>query len=127
MSFLIGANTVIDGSRRLVNVGELVNNIGNTGTAATIDLNNGTFVTGTLTGNCVFTFSNPGNGASSFSLLLTNDGTAGRTITWPASVRFPAGTVPIRTTTANRRDIYTFITFDGGTIWYGNLAQYNYA
>jgi hypothetical protein len=35
--------------------------------------------------------------------------------------------VPSRTTTANRRDMYTFITFDGGTIWYGNLAQYNYA
>jgi len=127
MSFLIGTSTVIDGSRRLVNVGELVNAIGNTGTATTIDLNNGTFVTATLTGNCTFTFSNPGNGASSFSLLLTNDGTAGRTITWPASVRFPSGTVPSRTTTANRRDMYTFITFDGGTIWYGNLAQYNYA
>lgn len=127
MSFLIGANTVIDGSRRLVNVGELVNAIGNTGVTLTINLDNGTFVTATLNANCTFTFSNPGNGASSFSLLLTNDGTAGRTITWPASVRFPAGTVPSRTTTANRRDMYTFITFDGGTIWYGNLAQYNYA
>jgi len=126
MSFLIGSDTVIDSSRRLVNVGETVNALGNTGTAITINLNSGTFVTATLTGNCAFTFSNPVSGASSFTLLLINDATPGRTITWPASVRWPAGTIPTRTTTADRVDVYTFFTVDSGTVWYGNLAQYNY-
>jgi len=127
MSFLIGSNTIIDSSRRFVNVGETVNAVGNTGTAATIDLNAGTFATATLTGNCVFTFSNPVSGASSFTLLLINDATAGRTITWPPAVRWPGGTIPTRTTTANRADVYTFFTVNSGTVWYGNLAQYNYA
>jgi hypothetical protein len=127
MSFLIGTNTVIDGSRRLGNVGETLNALGNTGTAITINLNNGTFVTATLTGNCTFTFSNPTTGASSFTLFLLNDGTAGRSIVWPASVKWPNGVVPVRTTTANRADVYSFFTFDSGTNWYGNVSIYNYA
>jgi len=117
--------TTFDGS--LGNVAEKINDIGNTGTSSTIDLNNGNFVTGVLTGNCTFTFSNPTTGASSFTLLLTNDGTAGRSITWPASVKWPGGSVPTRTTDANKTDVYTFFTTNSGTNWYGNLAQYNYS
>jgi hypothetical protein len=126
MAFQIAGTTVLDNSSRLVNVGELVNATGNTGTAKTINLANGNFVTATLTGNCTFTFSNPSSGASSFTLFLTNDGTAGRTITWPASVKWPNGTVPTRTTTANRTDVYTFFTTNGGTNWYGILSIFNY-
>ena len=73
MAFLVGTDPVIDNARALVNVGETVNNLGNTTTSKTINLNNGTFVTATLTGNCTFTFSNPVSGASSFSLILKND------------------------------------------------------
>lgn len=107
---------------------EELNNVGNTSTAATIDLSNGTFVTATLTGNCTFTFSNPsGSNATSFTLVLSNDGTAGRTITWPASVKWPNATVPTRTTTANKTDVYTFFTYDGGTTWWGTLSLYNFS
>ena len=127
MAFLVGANQVIDNARALVNVGETVNNLGNTGTSKTINLNNGTFVTATLTGNCTFTFSNPVPGASSFSLILKNDGTSSRSITWPTSVKWPSAVIPTRSTGANRVDVYTFVSVDGGTIWYGSLAQYNYA
>ena len=60
--------------------------IGNTSTAATVDLSLGTVFTATLTGNCTFTFSNP-NGvattASSFTLILTNDATPSSSIVWP--------------------------------------------
>jgi len=111
----------------LVNVGETVNNLGNTGTSKTINLNNGTFVTATLTGNCTFTFSNPVVGASSFTLVLTNDGINGRSIVWPSSVRWPSSVIPNRTSTANKIDVYTFFTVNGGSVWYGSLAQYNYA
>lgn len=127
MAFQIAGTTIIDNSSRLVNVGELVNVIGNTGTAATINLENGNFVTATLTGNCTFTFSNPASGAASFNLFLTNDATAGRSITWPASVKWPNNTIPIRTTTANRTDVFTFFTTNGGTNWYGSISIYNYA
>jgi hypothetical protein len=126
MAFQISGTTILDNSSRLINVGELVNVIGNTGTAATINLANGNFVTATLTGNCTFTFSNPSAGAASFALFLSNDGTAGRSITWPVSVKWPNNNIPIRTVTANRTDVYTFFTTNGGTDWYGTLSIYNY-
>ena len=126
MAFQIAGTTIIDNSSRVVNIGELLNAVGNTSTAATINLSNGNFVTATLTGNCTFTFSNPSLGASTFTLFLTNDATAGRTIVWPVSVKWPNNTIPVRTTTANRTDVYTFFTVDGGTNWYGTLSIYNY-
>ena len=112
----------------LRNYGETVNNVGNTGTAATINLANGNFVTATLTGNCTFTFTTGlSSGAVSFTLLLTNDATAGRSIIWPPAVKWPNATVPTRTTTANKTDVYTFFTYDNGTTWWGNLSLYNYS
>ena len=127
MAFQISGTTIIDNSSRVVNIGDLVNAVGNTSTAATINLNNGNFVTATLTGNCTFTFSNPSAGASSFTLFLTNDATAGRSITWPVSVKWPNNTIPIRTTTANSSDVFTFFSIDGGTNWYGSISIFNYA
>lgn len=128
MAIKINNTTVIDDSSRVVNLGELVNALGNTGTAATINLANGNFVTATLTGNpCTFTFSNASAGASSFTLFLTNQAAGATSITWPPSVRWPNATIPVRTTTASRTDVYTFFTLDGGTTWYGSLTLYNYA
>lgn len=103
---------------------ETVNAIGNTGTACTIDLEAGNAVTATLTGNCTFTFANPpaSGRMGSFVLLLTNDGTSGRTTIWPAAVKWAAGSQPSRDTGANARNVFTFITFDGGTVWLGSLA-----
>jgi len=124
---IVNGDTRITGILTISNVSEKINNLGNTGTSATINLNNGNFVTATLNENCTFTFTNPASEASSFTLLLTNDGTSGRTITWPASVVWPGGTIPNRTTAANKTDIYVFFTVNSGTKWYGNLAQYNYA
>jgi hypothetical protein len=115
-------------SGALTNYSETTNVVGNTGTAATINLANGNFVTATLTGNCTFTFTTGiTSGTVSFTLLLTNDATPSRTITWPASVKWPGGTVPTRTTTASRTDAWTFFTTNNGTTWHGNIAQYNYA
>jgi hypothetical protein len=106
---------------------EFVNALGNTGATPNIDLSLSTFVTATLNQNTTFTFSNVPSQAVSFTLFLTNDGTPGRTIVWPASVKWPNAVIPVRTTTASRLDVYTFITVDGGTNWYGNLAIYNYS
>ena len=121
-----GISTNLSGGT-LKNYSETINVVGNTGTASTINLVNGNFVTATLTGNCTFTF-NVGvtTGASLFTLFLTNDATPGRTITWPVSVVWPGGAVPTRTTTANKTDVYSFFTLNNGTAWYGNIAQYNY-
>ena len=103
---------------------ETVNAIGNTGTACTIDLEAGNVVTATLTGNCAFAFANPpGTGRmGNFVLLLANDGTASRTTTWPATVKWPGGLQPNRDTAAGARNVYTFFTCDGGVTWYGVLG-----
>jgi hypothetical protein len=102
--------------------------IGNTSTAATVDLSLGTVFTATLTGNCTFTFSNP-NGvattASSFTLILTNDATPSRSIVWPGSVEFSDGTPPARTETAGATDIWFFFTPDGGSTYYGSIPLKN--
>ena len=63
----------------------------------------------------------------SFSLLLTNDGSAGRTIAWPASVKWPNASIPSRTTAASKTDIWSFMSPDNGTTWYGNIALYNFS
>jgi len=111
----------------LRNYTEGVSALGNTGTAATINLANGNVFTATLTGNCTFTFTTGvTSGAASFTLILTNDGTAGRSIIWPPAVKWPNNSTPVRTTTANATDIWSFFTPDNGTTWYGNIALYNF-
>ena len=95
----------------------------NTSTAYTIDLANGSVQILTLTGNCTFTFPTATAGRS-FILLLKQDGTGARTVTWPADVEWPGGTAPTITSTASKLDKYVF-TADG-TNWYGSNAGQNY-
>lgn len=102
--------------------------LGNTGTAKTIDVNTGSVFTATLTGNCTFTLAGANaisSRASSFTLLLTNDGTAGRTVAWSGgSFIFPGGAASLsRTTAANAVDVWVFFTPNNGTTWYGNIAM----
>ena len=111
----------------LKNYTEKVSALGNTSTAATVNLANGNVFTATLTGNCTFTFTTGvTSGAASFTLILANDATASRTITWPAAVKWPNNTVPVRTTTASKTDIWSFFTPDNGTTWYGALSLFNF-
>lgn len=95
----------------------------NTGTAYTINTATGTVQILTLTGNCTFTFPTATTGES-FTLLLRQDGTGSRTVTWPAAVKWPGGTAPTITSTASKLDKYVF-TADG-TNWYGSNAGQNY-
>lgn len=109
------------------NYAEVTSALGNTGTAATINLVNGNVFTATLTGNCTFTFvTGLTTGTASFTLILTNDGTAGRSIVWPVTVKWPNNVTPLRTTTANATDVWSFFTPNNGTTWYGNIALYNF-
>lgn len=106
-----------------------VNAIGNTGTATTIDCDDANVFTATLNGNCTFTIASANgvsNRASSFTLVLTNDGTAGRTVAFSgATFKYPGGSVPTRTTDANATDIWFFFTPDGGTTFFVVLPAKN--
>jgi len=110
----------------LKDIGEVTNAIGSIGGGTQdIDLTLGNSVTATVdTSTTTFTFSNPtaGDEACSFTLELTNGGS--QTVNWPSAtgsiVMWPGGTEP--TLTAAGVDILTFMTVDGGAVWYGFAA-----
>ena len=125
---LAGNLTVTGNFAATGSVSDTLYAFGNTGSAPTLDLANGTFITATLNANATFgSFTNTPATTTSFTLFLTNDSTPGRTITWPVNVKWPNDIVPTRTTTANKTDVYTFFTKDGGSNWYGILSIYNYS
>jgi len=99
---------------------ETVNAIGNTGGGSqSINLTLGNVVTATqTTSETTYSFDNPsGSGkCCSFTLILTN-GASNSGTAWPSSVDWEGGTEP--TLTSSGVDILSFMTVDGGTIWYG--------
>ena len=98
-----------------------VSAIGNTGTAQTINVGTAQVFTATLNGNCTFTLSGANSNssrASSFTLILANDGTPSRTVAFAGgNFLYPGGSVS-RTTTASAVDVWFFFTPDSGTTWY---------
>jgi hypothetical protein len=94
----------------------------NSSTAITLALTNGTVQIITLTGNATITMPTAVSGKS-FLLMLKQDGTGSRTVTW-STVKWSGGTAPTITATASRLDIYSF--FSDGTNWYGVTVNQNY-
>lgn len=94
----------------------------NSSTAITLALTNGTVQIITLTGNATITMPTATSGKS-FIMLLKQDATGSRTVTW-TTVKWPGGTAPTITSTASKQDIYSF--FADGTNWYGVTVGQNY-
>lgn len=94
----------------------------NSSTAITLALTNGTVQIITLTGNATITMPTATSGKS-FLLMLKQDGTGSRTVTW-STVKWPGGTAPTITSTASKQDIFSF--FADGTNWYGVTVAQNY-
>lgn len=107
-----------DGSNILIrDYGLVISALGSISGNNTINLNNGNFITATVTGSITWTFSNPpAAAAAGFILELTNGGSA--TQIWPSpNVKWPGGVAP--TLTVSGVDILTFVTDDNGTTWRG--------
>jgi hypothetical protein len=94
----------------------------NTSTAITVALTNGTVQQLTLTGNATITMPTAVAGKS-FIIMLKQDGTGSRSVTW-STVTWPSATAPTITGTASKQDIYSF--FSDGTNWYGTTIGQNY-
>jgi hypothetical protein len=94
----------------------------NSSTAITLDLANGTVQIITLTGNATITMPTATAGKS-FIILLKQDATGSRSVTW-STVKYPSGTAPTITATASKLDIFSF--FADGTNWYGTTIGQNY-
>ena len=63
-------------------------------------------------------------GSSAFTLIFTADGTP-RSVTWGGSILWPAGSSPVLTSTNSKKDVFSFVTLDGGTNWHGFVGGQN--
>jgi hypothetical protein len=127
----------VEGTLRIKTSREAVETLSIASNIVTVDLSRAQNFLLTATSNVdQFTITNPPGEASSFTIRITQDGTGGRVIDiddfrtsggslipvfWPGG-----GVLPIVTPTANRSDIYTFKTFDGGNNWYGIVVGQNF-
>ena len=83
--------------------------------AATVTFNLETshVFTVTLGGNRTLALSNATVGEA-FVILLKQDGTGGRTVTWFSGISWASGVTPVLTTTASKTDIFGFICTAAG-------------
>jgi hypothetical protein len=96
--------------------------------AQTIDLSLTNIYNLTLANSSIaITFTNPPASGTAFTLTLycQQDGVGTRALTWPASVRWPNSSPPTMSTGANKIDIFSFFTLDGGTTYLGALSLAN--
>ena len=66
-------------------------------------------------------------GVLSLTLVLVQDATGSRTVTWPASVDWGTTGAPTLTTTASKADVVTLMSLNGGRTWYGFLSAKGFA
>ena len=127
----------VEGTLRTKVVREAVETLSIASNIVTVDLSKAQNFLLSATSNVnQFTITNPPSETSSFTIRITQDATGGRVIDiddfrtssgslipvfWPGG-----GVLPITTPTANRSDIYTFKTFDGGSNWYGIVVGQNF-
>lgn len=95
----------------------------------TLDLSQGSVFLATHNANInTFSISNPvstnGNAVQACTLLLLYTATP-YTATW-TNVKWPSATAPTLTSSLSKIDIFTFVTPDGGSTWYGFIGGQNY-
>ena len=76
-----------------------------------IDWDTGNLQTITMDENIIFTFANVKT-YTTYMLLLRQDNTGSRTVTWPAGIHWFEGATPVLSTTGDRWDMITFAVFD---------------
>lgn len=81
------------------------------GAGGTVNFATANHIRHTMTGNGTLTLSGGVTGGV-YTVEVLQDGTGGRTVAWAGGVVWAGGATPTATTTANRKDIYTFL-FDG--------------
>ena len=100
---------------------EAINSVATGGSAQTIPaISTATINRITLTAAITLTFPSTIAGTS-FTLVLTQDATGSRLVTWPGSVKWAGGTAPALSTGANKVDYLTFFCADGST-WAGFIS-----
>ena len=114
------------GDANLKVVTETLNNL-TAAASLSIDLSVATFFKLSLTTNITsLTFINSPVSSKVYSFILQTigDGTV-RSVAWPASIKWPYNVAPTITSTLNKADMFSFLTYDGGTTWYGSIVTQN--
>ena len=88
----------------------------------TIDVATANYWDITLGENSVTLTFTPDGTLSAFTLVVRQDASGNRVILWPLSVDWAGGIAPTLSTGANDVDIFSFLTTNGGTDWYGVLS-----
>lgn len=91
------------------------------GTTPSVDCSTGNVFALSTTGNTTFTFSNPPTSGTGYGFILKLTAGGTHTVSWPASVDWAAATAP-DAPASGETDVLGFLTYDGGTTWYGFLA-----
>ena len=105
---------------------ENINIVPSSGSALTIpDVSTATVTLTSLSANCTITFPTASIGKS-FSLRIVYEATA-RTITWPATVRWPNDTAPVLTNVQGKQDLFSFVCLSNSGLWMGFVAGQNYS
>lgn len=110
---------------------EKIKRITATSTTTPLDLSLAGIFSVTLASSTTFSFSVanvPAIGADesiSFTLIIKNDGTAGRAVAFGNNVRWADKVIPPRSTGINAQDEFYFSSFDGGVTWTGSLSNQN--
>lgn len=100
--------------------------LGNSSGTATVDCANGAQVTGTmrLTGNVTLAPSNvPSGRLVTITLRVVQDGTGGRTLTFPTNTTILNGGDGSIAGGANQVSVVTLVTADGGSTWLAVVAD----
>jgi hypothetical protein len=111
-----------------------------TPTIAQIDLSTGKLFTVTLgASNSIIAISNvpttvgPSNGIGiaftviiKFPVTSSAGAASSKTLTWPSSVKWQDGVAPTLTNIQGATDIFTFLSTDEGTSWYGFVGGQNF-
>lgn len=107
--------------------GDRINTLG---TSGSVTVNTALAETHLLvpTGNVTsMSFTNPlPSGQLSAIAVLVEMGATAYTVAWPAAVKWPGGSIPALSG-ANKKDLFTFISRDGGSTWLGAVAGRGWA
>ena len=127
----------VQGHTRLQSYSENVGILTISSNVVTVDLSLAQTFTLTLYDSVTsFTLTNPPSESTAFTIKLAQNGVGSHNVgidTFKDSggnaigVSWPAGVVPIVTTTASKTDIYSFKTFDGGGSLYGIVGGQNFS
>ena len=128
----------IEGAARFKTYSEHVEALDISSNVVTVDLSKAqSFTLSTDEDINYFTLTNIPSGSTAFTIKIAQDSTGNRAVgidTFKTSggttipVYWPGGgVVPIVTQTADRTDIYSFKTFDGGSTLYGVVGGQNFA